>query len=130
MLKTKTITTDKATLLVCELPKGITEVTNTGKRLAIPDRKGGHHFVYGNWQLIGRLPDITEEQAKLILPDYHTERLYATESIYDLLKANEVYFENPYRDPGLIPSAELNVYRKAQQNVFDINRTYLYIKVD
>lgn len=70
MLKTKTIKTDKATVLVVELPEGITEVTNTGKRLAIPDRKGGHHFFEGNWQLLGRLLDITEDQKEKFVGRY------------------------------------------------------------
>lgn len=112
-MKQKTITTDKATLLVVEMREGITEIGNTDKRISIPDRKGGHHFVYGNWQLLGRLPEITEEQADKVVDEYtyntgeidgyydyenDTQTDCPIESLNSLMYTNEVYFENKYGD--------------------------------
>ena len=152
-MKQKTITTDKATLLVVEMPEGITEIGNTDKRISIPDRKGGHHFVYGNWQLLGRLPDITEDRLMLILPihrhsiigdvykDFTTGKYDAfdlNESLHSLLQTNEVYFDagNTYI-PHELGSMSATDHLERTLDVLDIKskvwnkeRTFLFIKVD
>lgn len=151
-MKQKTITTDKATLLLVELPEGITEVTNTGKRLAIPDRKGGHHFFKGNWQILGRLPDITEEQASQLFGRNIIFKLYqydidtfpymfttGLEAFNGLLEANGIMFENPLgkihpHHPNYTGIAESidgyldrsDEWKEAQQKVWDRNRTYIF----
>lgn len=130
MLKTKTITTDKATLLVLELDKftdvdclieihGNKLVSSQSKGLVINTTK----LPEGNWQLLGRLPDITEEQADNIVeeasirpivslitgrelggwynPDGYKDYTETNislntclQSLHSLLQANEIYFEN------------------------------------
>ena len=164
MLKTKTIKTDKATLLLVEMPEGAKFIRIETNQAVVPygqevnyevpatkesygyEETEGFALPEGNWQLLGRIPVITEEQAdKVIDKSIHTG-LYAhyvngipvniycykesSDSLYSLLQANDIYFENPYKDPGLIPSYELDVYREAQPKVWDKERTYLFIKVD
>lgn len=125
MLKTKTIKTDKATLLVVECPKTYSL------------------FHDDEWNLIGRLPDITEEDAKLIVDEYDDygvtlyqnyattsmryfdEQITAIDSLHSLLQANEIYFENPI--PPFIE--RLEDFKEAQSKVWDKERTYLFKKI-
>lgn len=142
MLKTKTIKTDKATLLVVECPKTYSL------------------FHDEDWQLLGRILDITEDQSELIVeswimpfPNGGTNEYYkdyvegiftkdfAIDSLYSLLKANEIYFENPLGKPptredlkGKPPEAHAEIretmrkWHEAQSKVWDRDRTYLLIK--
>lgn len=155
-MKQKTITTDKATLLVVEVPEGAHSV-----RVCKHIRDGIHYLLYdggintaykeylpdGNWQLIGRIPDITEEQAERIVSsrikggglisypkqkcfkDYknggYPKGLTSLYSLKTLLQANEVYFENPI--PPFIE--RLEDFKEAQSKVWDKERTYLFKKV-
>lgn len=126
-MKQKIIKTDKATLLVVELPecRGVIS-DNQGKRICFHAEKGWDWIwqpndMFGKLQLLGRLPDITEEQAdgaveKVVFEDEefgdiikyrdytaipigkHNKRyapITALNSLSSLLQANEVYFENP-----------------------------------
>lgn len=51
----------------------------------------------------------------------------AKESGLSLLKANGVLLENHYPDPGLMPSAELDIYRKTQEKVWP--NPHVFIKI-
>lgn len=74
--------------------------------------------------------DMTEEQFVRVvdshyslLLDYNTReytyQISARESFESLVKSlGWSLRENPYRDPGLIPSAELDLYRKTNDKVF------------
>lgn len=160
MLKTKTITTDKATVLVVELPEG----AYYPNICQLPPSIGVNYFLYengvntpykesldipkGNWQLIGRMPDITEEQAHSIVDKEFNEmtdewfyRNYSQdydynytvgESLYSLLQANEVYFENrkPWEKDVLQRNIDNMLDKESQSKVFDKERTFLFIKVD
>lgn len=152
-MKQKTITTDKATLLVVEFPEGAEIesalfVNNYGRYIRWWN-KGKDYLVdlpddEGNWQLLGRLPDITEEQWKCVV-DFHDKpegyfRNYiyhtiqaphiwkksATDSGISLLQANEIYFENP-----IPPFKEcFEDFKESQSKVWDKERCYIFIKVD
>lgn len=122
-MKQKTIKTDKATLLVVEVEQGATDVCVKGLNIeyCIEKYLEGESTVWyglpqGSWQLLGRLPDITEEQALSIVDQYpivknnrmffknyekqgYHERPWidtAIESFHSLLQANEIYFDNKY----------------------------------
>lgn len=150
-MKTKTITTSSCTLLVCELDKftdvdcpieihGNKLVSSQSKGLVINTTK----LPEGNWQLLGRLPEITEDQAgkivdsvaydesRTLYSNYVNKRwtAFALNSIFSLLQANEVYFENPIVIiDGTIKENNIT-WLKAQGKVWDKERTYLFIKVD
>lgn len=138
-MKQKTITTDKATLLLMELPNGkyvrfhkgyivqscstVLDLFNKCKRIDNGDTNGFIHI--GNWQLLGRLPDITEDQKLKILSKHicdlcslENKGVYGVNGGYvagcegsrcedtreeidiqfvELLEDNEVYFENPLK---------------------------------
>ncbi|NGM63533.1 hypothetical protein G5B30_16610 [Sphingobacterium sp. SGG-5] len=155
MLKTKTITTDKATLLVVEVKK---KFTLRGFGLYYLDGSGYESLPNDNWQLLGRLPDITEkEYSKIVNPetDFQYEYKYSKEVFNSLLQANEVYFDNPYDNKdekfktkrpfcilGIRPCDHIRMsngefrvclckqWEDFQSKVFDKERTYLFIKVD
>lgn len=146
MLKTKTISTDKATLLVVEMPEGVNEYHHSRAGVSLSQGDGSYLFISGNWQILGRLPDITEGQFEKIVDsgdqepgndkyilkwkDYEVANVgeecpymdysldTATESFYSLLQANEVYFENPLGEEP----------EKAQKHVWVKDRTYLLVK--
>lgn len=162
MLKTKTITTDKDTLLVVEMPED--NIFSAEKQIqAFIDSQ--------NWiisllsrdsdsncklKLLGRLPDITEEQWKGVVDDYDNGYFYypdgykdtcdtATESGLSLIQANEVYFENPLGEEPVIEEyfcgkkdfddSDIEIFKnihqqwvKAQKQVWDKARTHLFIK--
>lgn len=157
-MKTKTISTDKATLIVAELPEGSHSV-----RLCKHIRDGIHYLSYdgatntaykeflpdGSWQLIGRLPDITEEQSSKVVPTMPIQKgktkryIAAKEAMHSLLQANEVYFENRLsEEPDISASSYTDMFTIAKQSrkhlqweleqakVWDKERTYLFIKVD
>lgn len=159
-MKQKVIKTDKSTLLVIE----VSEVTRnvvlfTNEIGYYADGKNKYtKLPQGNWQLLGRLPDITENEWKVVVDDYDNGYFYypdgykdtcdtATESGLSLLQANEVYFDNPFGDEPKITSGEyddngfgdidkyqfkrdLKSWQEAQSKVWDKERTYLFIKVD
>lgn len=124
-MKQKTLTTDKATLLVVEMPRGVKNVRVNNARgiFGYTDKINivrWEALEFGNWQLLGRLPDITEEgiskvadsitfedeefgnytkyrnyAAKTISPHGKLfEPISAIDAFYTLLQASEVYFEN------------------------------------
>lgn len=167
-MKTKTIKTDKAEVLVCELPEGIDDidndvfVNNFGNHIRYWD-KGKDYLIDlpdGNWQLLGRLPDITEYKADQVVVKSNHTGLYAhyvkyipvntycykesADSLYSLLRSNDIYFDNPfgkepdsrnefYRDALGITSnywSDLLEWQEAQSKVWDKERTYLFIKTD
>lgn len=127
-MKTKTIKlTDGRELYISELPEGVYNVdivgTSDNPILSLD------HVIYGcnddgncyydafslpdgNWQLLGKLPDISEEQASTIVEYFTTDEDFgkevvfrdylektfhgtALESLDSLLEANGVLFENP-----------------------------------
>lgn len=166
-MKQKTITTDKATLLVVELPEGAKFIRIETNQAVVPYGQEVNYEVpatkesygyeetevfalpEGNWQLLSRLPDITEEQAdKVIDKSIHTG-LYAhyvkdipvntycykesSDSLYSLLQANEVYFENPvkfFNNKEIEANGSLLDWHEAQSKVWDKERTYILTKVD
>lgn len=107
----------------------------------------------GNWQLIGRLSEVTEEQAAGLvykhewsdgyrmykdyedkLPkDFYHNRITAVESLHSAIKAAGLFMENPYGET--IPMAfeedclERQLWRKAQQRTICPERTVLLRKV-
>ena len=193
-MKQKTITTGVCELLLVELPEGAKNIRIETNQLIIPypkmilyeipateesyeyEETEGFDLPQGNWKLLGRLPDITEEQAsKVVVKSIHTG-LYAhyvngipvntycykesLDSLYSLIQANEVYFENKETNPqkynealeseGIINGWEkkrynelrqnlakiptfkqqMKIWHEAQSKVWDKERTYLFKKVD
>lgn len=193
-MKQKTIKNDKGNILVVELPDGAKNIRIETNQLIIPypkmilyeipateesygyEETEGFDFPEGNWQLLGRLPEITEEQSdKVVGKSIHTG-LYAhyvngipvntycykesLDSLYSLIQANEVYFENKETNPqkynealeseGIINGWEkkrynelrqnlakiptfkqqMKIWQEAQSKVWDKERCYLFIKVD
>ncbi len=161
-MKQKTITTDKATILLVELPLGSKNIRIDTNQAVIPygkevnyevpatkesygyEETEGFALPEGNWQLLGRLPDITEEQAEKIVPDGYHKHIRADARwywalLFDFLKDNEVCFENPFGDEpkkhtvlnrGVVTTIEWDKWQEAQSKVWDKERTYLFIKVD
>lgn len=136
-MKQKTIKTDKGTLLVCEFPEyyrvyhranGTIFCSNVRNKNAKPVWDS----LEGNWQLLGRLSEITEEQSSKVVPTMPIQKgktkryITAKEAVHSLLQANEVYFENPI--PPFIE--RLEDFKEAQSKVWDKEHTYLFIKVD
>lgn len=155
-MKEKIIKTDKATLLVVELPEGSKNVRVNNARgiFGYTDKINivrWEALEFGNLQLIGRLPDITEEQAVKTVDESIHSGLYAhyvkevnppnvyryrssRDSLHTLLQANEIYFDNPLgetigkaREDNWILKHE---WQETQSKVWDKERTYLFIKVD
>lgn len=158
MIKAKTITTDKSTVLVVEIPEG----AYYPNICQLPPIIGVNYFLYengvntpykepldipkGNWQLLGRMPDTTEDQAGKIVDEdndygitlyqnytttsmrYFDEQISAIESLYSLLQANEVCFENRELKWKTFDTEEK--YKQAQSKVWDKERCYIFIKVD
>jgi len=153
-MKQKQINTGVAEILLVELPEGkvsptvATNIINDGCYTLITENKHGvktfHKLPEGNWSILSHADEVTEGVAKGIVrmpndngdffdyvydpDDSYSQIESALESLDSLYEANDVYWENPYRDPGLMPSAELDAYRKAQQNVWDKSRTVILIK--
>lgn len=155
MLKTKIIKTDKATLLVVELPEMVKyAVVTTFNRIGfyLPNGIISYEMLpEGNWQLLGRLPEITEEQADQVVDEYTyntgeidgyydyengTQTDCPTESLNSLMYTNEVYFENPLGEKPVESEFywgflhDLEKWQEAQSKVWDKERTFLFIKVD
>ena len=134
-MKQKIIKTDKATVLVVELPNGKyvrchkgyivqscsteLDLLNKCKRIDNGDTNGFIHI--GNWQLLGRLPDITEEQASKVVEEYK----YNTGEVDGYFR-----YENDGQTDCPIESLESLLYVNKVYNTFDINRIHLFIKVD
>lgn len=123
-MKKKTITTNKATLLVVEMPEGAKPHNSYCDAILYTLPTGYVETEYPvesdgswEWQLLGRLPDITEEQSDKLVERHYMDgcRSYdiyrdyrlnsedgrwidnSLESLSSLLQANEVYFEyDPY----------------------------------
>lgn len=107
------------------------------------------------YEKIGYIGQLTEERAKQIVDNiksgtvlgklvtkldderidiYTHERastrfLSAINCLISLLKANDVHFENPYPDVGLIPSYEQKLYRDFKDKVYNKSKTYLFRKI-
>ena len=121
-MKQKTIKTDKATVLVVEFPEEAINVYIHQEFIQY-ESFGLHKFILpeGNWQLIGRLPDITEEQAGKVVDEY----TYNTGEIDGYFS-----YENDGQTDCPIESLESLLYVNKVYNTFDINRIHLFIKVD
>lgn len=181
-MKQKTIRTDKATVLVVELPEGaINPVVSMGYITArVPNHSYGipthdiwdykkneeymakydpskeyddwakNLHVEGNWQLLGRLPEVTEEQWKQVVeewrmpfPDGRCDVFYKdyvedvftedlpSESALTLLQANEVYFENrnPWEKDVLQRNIDNMLDKESQSKVWDKERCFLFLKI-
>lgn len=114
-MKKLEIKTDKATLLVVDLPYPEIWISRAG--ISFPNGKGGEHFISGNFKHIGKVSEITEEDWRGIVDSiihyepwtqYQAVELFynyeskgfsytytSTESGLSLLKANGVLLENP-----------------------------------
>lgn len=140
-MKTKEITTRKATILVVYLPEGATGlIVNDGniivaiKYLAAMDIK----IPDGNWQHLGQLSDITEEQWKDVVEDskcFVTDEIgyidylnddqlcpLAKKSGLSLLKANGVLLENTITKPVKYKGDDFFKHQAKQMYDFAINR--------
>lgn len=152
-MKQKTIKTDKATVLVVELPEGVKEVSCGLHCIGVKpeptehlgfDSNGWYHVyrkMFHGWKLLGRMPDIKEEMAAKVVDEYtyNTGEKYGyydyendiqtdcpIEFLNSLMYTNEVYFDNP-----IPPFKErLEDWQEAQSKVFDKERTFLFIKVE
>lgn len=155
-MKQKTIKIEKGTLLVVEPPEEAINIY-IHQDFIHYETFGLHKFRLpdGSWQLLGKLLEITEEQAEdivdspLIEPPFRpfgstltypsskvwcdytkggcwwAEITTALDSLHTLLQANEIYFENPI--PPFIE--RLEDFKEAQSKVWDKERTFLFIKV-
>ena len=113
----------------------------------------------GEWKLINRLPEVTEDQAfeivdhyevshNLVLTvtyafkdyvngiecDYLDEYLFdnPTESLDSLLESNGSHFESPVGDEpdyGTADTSQIQNWFKAQEQVWDRNRMYIFKQV-
>lgn len=160
----KTITILSGRAMIVELPEGASDTTYP--KIGIADlyfQKEGKHIPEesyisvpipeGNWQIVGRLSEITEEQAEqLVEPNGNGDyRNYegawggfatAIQSLESAIRAEGWMFENPYGEtepaPLLIDSEE--EHRKfildklrwmaAQSRVLDKSRCLLLRRVD
>lgn len=97
----------------------------------------------GNWQLLCKVDEMTEGIAREFVrkvtlgyyfdymkPNRRHDYMCATpgESWNSLLQANEVWFENPYKQ---IDKKYFNKvhFENTQQNVWEINRTYIFKEI-
>lgn len=115
-MKQQLIQTSKATILVVDLPEGATDVASGNDKIMYWIQYGFAKSLRvanlppGQWQLLGKTFDLSEEQWKDILPryiggitgylDYESGRpdalvKSATESGLSLLISNKVFKENP-----------------------------------
>lgn len=136
MLKTKTIATANATVLAVEVEEGVKAFDYSRAGVSFLKGDGSNLFISGKWQLLGRLPELTEQIFYNIMegdPDILPFTSWR-EDFEKLLQANEVYFENKYRETipyGFEEDAmERQLWRTAQFKVWDKERTYLFIKGD
>lgn len=140
-MKQKTIKTDKATLLVVELPEGVKEYDHSRAGVSFPKGDGSNLFIRGNWQLLGRLPDITEEQSSKAVPTIPIQKektkryITAKEALISLLEANGILFKNPVKHPKemkMQPASfswyknQVKLHEEAQAKVWGIKRTYIF----
>lgn len=129
-MKHKTITTDKSTLLVVELPEGAKPHNSHCDAIlyTLPDGYVETEYPVESdgsweWKLLGRLPDITEDQAVRAVDESIHSGLYAhyvkevnppnvyryrssRDSLASLLTSHEVYFENPLGEDPKITNGE------------------------
>lgn len=108
----------------------------------------GFALPHGNWRHLGAVNDVSEEQADRFVDKSIYTGLYghyvndiplniycyknALESFNTLLTANGVYFENPCRIYIDVEKRGDNLmdWHKAQDKVWDKERTYLFKKID
>lgn len=125
-MKHKTIAADKVTLLLVETEN----IDKNEDGYWLPNNEGGYmHIPFDQYQLLGRLPDITDEQAEDIVDsedfkhysgryfhmfvDYNNcENAFddALDSLHSLLQVNEVYFENPLGDKPDINKTKFKMF--------------------
>ena len=165
-MKQKTITTGVCELFVCELHYGAKNIRIETNQLIIPypkiilyeipateesygyEETEGFDLPQGNWQPLGAVCDVSEEQADRFVDKSIYTGLYgyyvkdiplntycyknALESFNTLLTANGVYFENPCRIYIDVEKRSDNLmdWHKAQDQVWDKERTYLFKKMD
>lgn len=141
-MKQQTIETGVCTLLLVELPEGVA-ISGISLGVGVADYAiqydNGTFEPFlpdGNWLLIGRLPEFTEEQCSKLI--YHDEDFKSYEYYIDtvpfmfdnplialqsLLEANGVVFENPISNDDRLRFTEWLEY---QRNLWNRNRTYIF----
>lgn len=155
-MKTKQLSTGIATLLLIELPEGSENAIGIGFNehgtlefyTPQPDAPPMLQALYklnvgSNWQLLCKADEVTEGIAREFVrkvtlgyyfdymkPNRRHDYMCATpgESWNSLLQANEVWFENPYKQ---IDKKYFNKvhFENTQQNVWEINRTYIFKQI-
>lgn len=172
-MKKKQINTGKAEILLVELPEGVhsinvvTKTDNPGILktdhliFSIHDGDGFDYYdsqslPEGNWSILSRADEVTEEQAEQIVEfgdqepgndryilkwrDYELSKDGVTCDFYDysfdtalesldsLYEANDVYWDNPL---GLgarqYTQARFDLWKAYERNVWDKSRTYILI---
>jgi len=153
-MKQQLIKTSKATILVVDLPEGVTapRIENFKNYSSLFSGESSIcRLPPGNWQLLGKTFEMSDEQWKEIVEEevlilswdkYSdspiTETMTATESGISLLTANKVFKENPNEKPDIqyfmSDSAftkrdyheKLNQWQEAEQHVY--RNAYTLIK--
>lgn len=150
-MKQKTITTTDATVLAVELPEG-SHYVYVCKHI----RDGIHYLLYdwaintaykeflpdGNWQLIGRIPDITE--GDLYTLGFRSDKMSSIlDRLENIILKNNIYFKNTYGETEPLPPWQdvieseglhanyknrLRLWQERQSKVWDKERTFLFIK--
>lgn len=141
-MKTKTIETNSATLLVVELPEGLKEIQTSRVGIGVPIEDGSISFVSGNFKPLGFINDITEWVASDLVSNFYLKNYVIT--LKKLLQTNGILFENHLEKPSIYESwleddetifdgsgqaKECVLYHEAQNQVWDINRVYLFKKL-
>lgn len=117
-------------------------ITGLKKKLLLVERDGvlfqTWRDIYDTRPLIGKLTDIKEEQFadfsyEMKDSSYPFERTTAKESFFSKLESLKIYFENKTKKPSVNESIgtydlslKLDAYYKAESEVWDINRCWLF----
>lgn len=144
-MRTKQINTGKAEILLVELPEGASNpiLKPNSCEIWYSNSLGGYGFskvLEGNWSILSRADEVTEEQAEKIVEDYgdgyfpypneeSTPCDTPLESLEYLLESNDVYWDNPL---GLgarqYTQARFDLWKAYERNVWKKSRTYILIK--
>lgn len=158
-MKTKSFSLNNKELLLVELPEGANRihVFNDNDNSYISYFKGvdtGRHYIDFKAVLIGKLPEVTEEQYKTLVTKVMNNQHYqsynykspnerwtktAKESFFSALTANGILFENPlgshpdnwiYKTEAMhMKNTDISAWQSAQEKVFNIDNTFLFEKV-
>lgn len=170
-MKQNSFTLNNKELLLVELPEGAKDIDihyNSDLKIhqlfwraefmGMKDVGALRDLPDGEWKLIGKLPEVTEEQyhelvhffiyedeiaKENIYRDYSELGFYDTakESFFSALTASGIFFKNPLPDPELTmrqgngsvyygaSDEEFEEYAKMEEKVFNIQNTYLFEKV-